>query len=193
MDDSQSQDWQLILHASNQVVLYNPTSHALSIRHTTSPHLSPSPCPYCHRPLPSSFLPYDADWFDGTSRASNYFQLLAVSNERSSRPTTPPQLDDPAREDAVEEQGNGEAGIDSDEGHPRVFKPEAMAKGYFRAFFQEVCRLGMGANGSVFLCQVSVSVGSSSLIQILSFHVKHVLDGNPLGERLWKSNRFTHI
>jgi hypothetical protein len=31
-----------------------------------------------------------------------------------------------------------------------------MAEGYFKAFFQEEARLGMGANGSVFLCQVKV-------------------------------------
>ncbi|KAJ3486519.1 hypothetical protein NLJ89_g11803 [Agrocybe chaxingu] len=37
-----------------------------------------------------------------------------------------------------------------------------MAQGYFKTFFQEEYKLGMGANGSVFLCQ-------------------HVLDGNPLG------------
>ncbi|GJE86683.1 serine/threonine protein kinase-like protein [Phanerochaete sordida] len=37
-----------------------------------------------------------------------------------------------------------------------------MAEGYFKTFFQEECRLGMGANGSVFLCQ-------------------HMLDGNSLG------------
>lgn len=37
-----------------------------------------------------------------------------------------------------------------------------MAEGYFRKFFQEEYRLGMGAYGSVYLCQ-------------------HVLDGNPLG------------
>jgi hypothetical protein len=42
------------------------------------------------------------------------------------------------------------AGIDSD----NVFTPESMAEGYFKAFFQEEARLGMGANGSVFLCQV---------------------------------------
>lgn len=37
-----------------------------------------------------------------------------------------------------------------------------MAEGYFEAFFQEEYRLGMGASGSVYLCQ-------------------HVLDGQPLG------------
>ncbi|KIK21438.1 hypothetical protein PISMIDRAFT_681439 [Pisolithus microcarpus 441] len=43
-----------------------------------------------------------------------------------------------------------------------AFPTEAMTEGYFRKFFQEEYRLGMGAYGSVYLCQ-------------------HVLDGNPLG------------
>lgn len=67
------------------------------------------------------------------SRASNYFQLLAIANE-SSRPSSPPPL------------GNGD--------RASTFPREAMADGYFKAFFQEEYRLGMGANGSVFLCQV---------------------------------------
>ena len=35
-----------------------------------------------------------------------------------------------------------------------MFTPETMAEDYFKAFFQEEAQLGMGANGSVFLCQV---------------------------------------
>lgn len=44
----------------------------------------------------------------------------------------------------------------------RRFGESSMAQGYFAAFFKEERRLGMGANGSVYLCQ-------------------HVLDGNYLG------------
>ena len=66
------------------------------------------------------------------SRASNYFQLLANANE-SSRPSSPPPFSNGTRS---------------------TFPREAMAEGYFKAFFQEEYRLGMGANGSVFLCQV---------------------------------------
>jgi hypothetical protein len=161
---TQSQDWQLILHASNQLVLYNPTSHALSIRHTSS-H---PPCPYCHRPLPSSFLPDDAGGSDGASRVSNYFQLLATANERSAMP---PQLDVPVDDDAVEEGGDDHG--NDDEGHPRAFKPEAMAKGYFRAFFQELYKLGMGANGSVFLCQVSTPVGPFLFVYTKILYLSH--------------------
>jgi hypothetical protein len=144
-------DWQPIFQGSSQVVLYNPTSHALSIRHPV-PNELPVPssglCPYCSRPLPSDF---EADSgihghtpIEGNespvvfARASNYFQLLAVANETSSRPSTPP--------------------LQAPEVEPRerssAFPPEAMAEGYFKAFFREECRLGMGANGSVFLCQV---------------------------------------
>ncbi|KAJ7274919.1 kinase-like protein [Mycena rebaudengoi] len=124
-------EWQPIFHASNQVVLYNPTSHALSISSSSNyPPRERHQCPYCKQALPSDFGPEPeledaAVESDSASfRASNYFQLLAIANETSS--------------------------------------PEAMAEGYFKAFFQEECRLGMGANGSVYLCQ-------------------HVLDGNPLG------------
>jgi serine/threonine protein kinase len=72
------------------------------------------------------------------SRASNYFQLLAMHNETSSRPATPA------------DHGRRPPGYG------------VLADGYFNAFFREEKKLGMGANGSVFLCQ-------------------HVLDGNALG------------
>ncbi|KAF8434595.1 kinase-like domain-containing protein [Boletus edulis BED1] len=143
-------EWRPILHASNQVVLYNPTSHALSIHKSPNMHVPDrpnSPCPFCHRPLPPGFG-HDIEDEDhmrheggSQSRAPNYFQLLAIANE-SSRPSSPPQ------------RGIGD--------RASAFPREAMAEGYFKAFFQEEYRLGMGANGSVYLCQ-------------------HVLDGNPLG------------
>ncbi|KAF9226283.1 kinase-like protein [Gyrodon lividus] len=141
-------EWQPIFHASNQVVLYNPTSHALTIHNAPNlPDRSNSPCPYCHRPLPPGLghNARDEDMIHNEgpphSRASNYFQLLAIANE-TSRPSTPPPLSNRSRSS--------------------TFPREAMADGYFKAFFQEEYRLGMGANGTVFLCQ-------------------HVLDGNPLG------------
>ncbi|KAG9311790.1 hypothetical protein JVU11DRAFT_8037 [Chiua virens] len=142
-------EWQPILHASHQVVLYNPTSHALSIHKSPTVHVPDrpnSPCPFCHRPLPPGFAHENEDEdlrHEGSShsRAANYFHLLAIANE-SSRPSSPPPL------------GNGN--------RPSAFPREAMAEGYFKMFFQEEYRLGMGANGSVYLCQ-------------------HVLDGNPLG------------
>ncbi|KAJ7886358.1 kinase-like domain-containing protein [Mycena leptocephala] len=116
-------DWQPIFHVSNQVVLYNPTSHALSIRHSSN-----------FPPIPRRKASF---------RDSNYFHLLAIANETTSRPSTPPTPSE-------------------SRSRRNTFPAEAMAEGYFKAFFQEESRLGMGANGSVYLCQ-------------------HVLDGNLLG------------
>lgn len=144
-------DWRPIFQVSNQVVLYNPTSHALSIRHAaTSPGRLRSPCPYCKQPLPTDFeaesdIDENEEWLDIDgesglhSRASDYFHLLAIANETLSRPSTPPP---------IAEGSNG-----SRRGNTS-FPAEAMAEGYFKAFFQEEAKLGMGANGSVFLCQV---------------------------------------
>ncbi|TFK41747.1 kinase-like domain-containing protein [Crucibulum laeve] len=164
---SMDSEWHPILHSSNQVVLYNPRSHAISISYP-SDVLSRRPrqsCPYCKQTLPPGFEP-DINLrssgiaeSDGTepdieidsmaadpnyhSRDSNYFRFLAIANETSSRPPSP---------------GPNRRGPQS----RSAFPVEAMAEGYFKTFFQEEYKLGMGANGSVFLCQ-------------------HMLDGNPLG------------
>jgi hypothetical protein len=69
---------------------------------------------------------------------------LAIANE-SSRPSTP-----------LPQTGNETIGSRRN----NVFSAEVMADGYFKAFFQEECRLGMGAYGSVFLCQVFVLLGA---------------------------------
>jgi hypothetical protein len=96
--------WEPILQHSTQVVLYNPTNHALSVRPAVAapetnvrPSLPrvPTHCPYCARPFSTadeeehedhSFRARDAP----TSRAANYFQLLEIANETSSRPPSPP-------------------------------------------------------------------------------------------------------
>ncbi|KAH9174782.1 kinase-like protein [Lactarius sanguifluus] len=173
-------EWQPILHSSNQVVLYNPTSHALiihpssqSANHTVTldqsvPHL----CPYCSRPLPPGPTGHDdvdeqdspfshLSRFEDVSeaRASNYFHLLQVVNESASRPPSPPLH---STHSPPPSQTNTRASSPSAIHDDNVFSPESMAEGYFKAFFQEEARLGMGANGTVFLCQ-------------------HVLNGNPLG------------
>ena len=145
-------EWQPILQVSNQVVLYNPTSHALSIQTHSRPNSRSLArggfCPYCHRSLSGRDERHtddeslDSDVEDierSPDRAPNYFQLLEVANE-SSRPASP---------------ANANAPSGSSDG-PSAFRADNMAEGYFKAFFQEVCRLGMGANGSVYLCQVSV-------------------------------------
>ncbi|KAJ7596732.1 kinase-like domain-containing protein [Mycena floridula] len=142
-----------IFHASsNQVVLWNSQSHALTVVPSTSAHRLQAACPYCKQTLPPGFEPdpslagmdqaFDDDPYEA-ARVSNYFQLLAIANETSSRASTPPPI---ARHEQPE----------------TTFPAEAMAEGYFAAFFQIECKLGMGANGSVFLCQ-------------------HVLDGTSLG------------
>ncbi|KAI0795439.1 kinase-like domain-containing protein [Abortiporus biennis] len=164
-------EWQPILHASNQVVLYNPTSHAVTIQRRSPPLENatvirrPTPtngrCPFCHRRMSDGEgehenmedeLDDDLGASHPRSRVANYFQLLQVANETASVPPTPrsesPVLDLPA--------ASGSSGGQD------AFNPNNMAEGYFKAFFQEEGRLGMGANGSVYLC-------------------RHVLDGNSLG------------
>lgn len=190
-------EWRPILHASNQVVLYNPTSHALAIRHhgesasqrTVVKRRADDRCPYCHRSLHTGNSledeEGDQDSLDGDlednprSRVPNYFQLLQVANEMGSVPPIPshtrsitPTRDtprsispDPAQRDADREP----------------FRADSMAEGYFKTFFQEECRLGMGANGSVYLCQACVSLLDYQLTGEADNYPQHVLDGNPLG------------
>ena len=172
--------WRPILRASNQVVLYNPTSHALTIHRsshstTLNPPVPPVPplCPYCSQPLPNGRPERDGtvhaheqdnpfanlNRFEDVSgpRASNYFQLLQVANDSASRPPTPPlhatQSIPPSEADTQPPSPAGD----------NVFTPDRMAEGYFKAFFQEEARLGMGANGSVFLCQVRPMIPNRSI------------------------------
>lgn len=162
-------EWQPILHAENQVVLYNPTSHALSIRqHVSTSQTAPlvrrlpiGECPYCHRSLFTDGTLNEQEEVDGAefghediysgprTRAPNYFQLLQVANEIGSVPSTPAS----SRHSRTPTYFAKEESNDNSSERP--FRAENMAEGYFRAFFQEECRLGMGANGSVYLCQVS--------------------------------------
>lgn len=135
--------WRPILEASDQLVLYNPTSHALSItQHSLPPQSSRGHdhagqrCPYC-----SQFLPADVRLFsrnqgeedhlhDGrrqTRRAPNYFQLLELAN--TERPSIPPPL-----------PHNGE--VPESEEAPTGFHKGSMAQGYFSAFFREERRIG---------------------------------------------------
>ena len=199
------EQWEPILHAaSNQVVLYNPHSHALSITTATrdSIYTAPVPakrrhrkCPYCKQTLPPDFGHDDDDdneqhfnrihedpdevsdsgsdhWKEAYelpegdqdietlsrdpayySRASDYFQLLAIANERS--------FSQAASEDGASDGtdlGNPSTSHSSSHGkaqdRSQTFPAEKMAEGYFKSFFQEEYKLGMGANGSVYLCQV---------------------------------------
>jgi hypothetical protein len=141
-------------------VLYNPTSHALSIM--PSENQIGKSCFYCKQLLPEGFVPPPETLADEEpesfitseevedpmlhSRVANYFQLLEIANETASRPATPPPIAD--AEDRTSRAWTPQTG---------TFPPESMAEGYFKAFFKEELRLGMGANGSVYLCQVCFS------------------------------------
>lgn len=147
-----SSDWQTILHSSNQVVLYNPKSHALSISHSSNPDVQDTKCPFCKRALPKGFglhasedLEFDETDPSRHSRNPQYFQLLSVVNESA---TGPPPL--------TAHEGD-ERGPAQSDGTSRAFPSDTMAEGYFQRFFQEEHKLGMGANGSVYLCQVGTS------------------------------------
>jgi hypothetical protein len=143
--DEQNSLWRRIYTASNAVVLYNPTSHALAVRNDAanvgdSPQppreeLATGRCPYCQQTLPTEASSEAAEGASRSSRAPNYFHLLSLANEASSRP--------PTRPPSPERQSRSNA-----------FPTESIAQGYFSTFFREEHRLGMGANGSVYLCQV---------------------------------------
>lgn len=159
-------EWRPILHLPNQVVLYNPTSHALSIRKHADETAglvrrhAGNHCPFCHHALPTethpeqrdgeSDLELDGDEFVHTrprSRAANYFQLLQTANETASRPVSRQARTIPEGTAGGSSGGGGGS-------RAGAFNADNMAEGYFKAFFKEEGRLGMGANGSVFLCQV---------------------------------------
>jgi len=205
----EQQQWQPILHASNQVVLYNPRSHALSIASTSNSATlasgvvvarrqrreeaaaSVATCPYCKQNLPPGFRGFDrhghgAQEVDGEpgweeyehldsseeeegietvaggtmdpaiqSRASDYFRLLAIVNETSSRNASPGSTGyrDEGRRSRSRSSSRRDRTPDN-RSTGGAFPAEKMAEGYFKTFFQEEYKLGMGANGSVFLCQV---------------------------------------
>jgi hypothetical protein len=149
------QDWRPIFNDSNQIVLYNPTSHSLQVSVKPRP-----PCPYCKQTLPPGFaLPFSHPehrdtYEDNTTRASNYFHLLAIANESSTSPTrASSSRSSDARTINFEQQDEQQ---DSSRGRT-AFPKGTMADGYFNAFFKEECKLGMGVNGSVYLCQVCIA------------------------------------
>ncbi|KAF9564514.1 kinase-like protein [Agrocybe pediades] len=223
----EQQLWQPILQASNQVVLYNPRLHALSIAPTSNAAATASGvvvarrqrreeslaaagtasgaaatdrCPYCHQTLPPGFRRFpghghgsqdvDGEWdyeyLDSSeeddetpevgavsmdpaiqSRASDYFRLLAIVNQASSRDPSPGSTGyREERRTRASSRSRSTSRVRDQTPNNRstqgAFPADKMAEGYFKTFFQEEYKLGMGANGSVFLCQ-------------------HVLDGNPLG------------
>lgn len=173
---------------SNQLIVYHPPSHAIQVvphprtaRSDASPstqlrilpsqtrtaaeasgyHDAPSEaCPLCgrERPPPShlvddSLVKSDA----GVPAEGHYFRVLERAHE-SSRPGTPTPSSVPdsltRSQSATPTQGGQRD--DDDASH-------MPAMGYYRRFFKEERRLGIGAEGSVFLAT-------------------HVIGGNVLGE-----------
>ena len=101
------------------------------------------------------------------SRASDYFQLLAIANETSTGISRPSTTHGAYRVGTTGTfiHTNDERSILDDRTQsttPTIddindtFPADKMAEGYFKRFFQEEYKLGMGANGSVFLCQVYI-------------------------------------
>ena len=134
------------------------------------------------------------------SRASDYFRLLAIANERStgisgvSISSTPPGAYGVGTNSSFVHANDEPSGSALDEGINRrntatmpddannAFPADKMAEGYFKTFFQEEYKLGMGANGSVFLCQVYIYIISARFLNVADYlRSQHVLDGNPLG------------
>ena len=134
------------------------------------------------------------------SRASDYFRLLAIANERStgisgiSRSSIPPgayrvgtsssfvHANDEPSGSALDEGTNRRNNTTMPDDANNAFPADKMAEGYFKTFFQEEYKLGMGANGSVFLCQVYIYIISARFLNVADYHrLQHVLDGNPLG------------
>lgn len=103
------------------------------------------------------------------SRVHDYFQLLQIANETGSVPPTPrtrsttPLSGSPRPHSCTPDN----AGCSEDS---QSFRAESMAEGYFKTFFQEECRLGMGANGSVYLCQVNTP--SSTLSPVAEVFIR---------------------
>lgn len=149
---------------SNQLILYHPPSHALSVQ--PHPASDPGPsrprpkplllnyrsetptsgsqtpiesidrpvCPYCSQPLPTSPLSAAPELHLGIGQG--YFRILEQAHEGSrppSRGSTPLPSRDMEEEDRLDESN------------------DLPARGYYERFFREECRLGMGAEGSVYL------------------------------------------
>lgn len=160
--DPTPEGWQRIAHAQTQVVLYNPASHALSVRPQALPPAAPEDpsthhsavCPYCARPLDNPVehgVVEEEDDLGPNEFAENYFELLEIASEAWSRP----QSSAGTASLGAPESSRGSRRKDTDE---QGFARSAMAEGYFETFFKEERRLGMGASGSVHLCQVRLPI-----------------------------------
>lgn len=178
---------------SNQLILYHPPSHALSVQpHHPLPTIAsssrgagpstlpiarrplllpyrsetpletvrtePSPiCPYCSQPLPAVGLGEDVDEgreeLEDPIRPKGYFRILEQAHE-GSRPPSPGSGRERNRTPTPSLYAEDE-----------VIEEALPAKGYYDRFFREEGRLGIGAEGSVYLAT-------------------HVIGGNVLGVSL---------
>ncbi|WWD07970.1 hypothetical protein V865_006080 [Kwoniella europaea PYCC6329] len=126
---------------------------------TTVPH-----CPYCSQPLPAittsnptphRHLSHEADDPRGRLGKQKYFRILEQAHEGSRPPSPTPSAQSTPRKrykTPLMEQ-------DEDD---ELDEADFPARGYYDRFFREECKLGMGAEGSVFLAT-------------------HVIGGNVLG------------
>ncbi|GFZ49125.1 hypothetical protein JCM24511_06875 [Saitozyma sp. JCM 24511] len=198
--------WRPIGQTSNQLILYHPPSHALSVQphppaapspipgpssrpplllpfRNSSP--SPSPvtttlphwrtCPHCSRPIPPSlsttptpgtgggtaysFAPgapgaastSDVDMIGPDEIGSTpYFQILERAHEGSRPPSPRPRFASPTPEPNGIGLDSGMSGVGAGRGMDEVAE-DLPAKGYYERYFREEARLGMGAEGSVYL------------------------------------------
>lgn len=106
-------------------------------------------------------MPSDPFASPSTSAAPTpYFQILEKAHE-SSRPSSPASK----RASKPSHLRFSRADTEASETDDDELGSSKGAEGYYDRFFQEECRLGIGAEGSVFLA-------------------KHVIGGNVLGELL---------
>ncbi|KAF8747800.1 Kinase-like protein [Rhizoctonia solani] len=197
--------WQPILRASDQIVLYNPASHAINIVPASLNAVSAFSLPFTilqdvnggaisegmynpHRPSAAaqeSFARFeDAPFEDSQSRRWSHVSINSDSD--SDGPAGETRRTDSLRSLSGSSLASGDitgmsfgssavrlpstsTGKASSGETVEATEPETgetntskASSGYYATFFREETRLGMGANGSVFLCQ-------------------HVLNGIPLG------------
>ncbi|WWC67655.1 uncharacterized protein I206_101565 [Kwoniella pini CBS 10737] len=134
---------------------------------TTVPH-----CPYCSQPLPTTStniperpiiyhqsnqyeIPIEEEQINGGRGRNKYFRILEKAHEGSRPPSPSPSGSSTPRK-------RHQTPLMEDEDEDQLDEADFPARGYYDRFFKEECKLGMGAEGSVFLAT-------------------HVIGGNVLG------------
>ncbi|WRT65045.1 uncharacterized protein IL334_001987 [Kwoniella shivajii] len=131
-------------------------------------------CPYCSQSLPLSTSHATASEIDPSglprgSRRNNdeqirYFRILEQAHE-GSRPPSPSPSPSPTPTSSPGGRNRRRYQsplMEEDDNDDRLDEADLPAKGYYERFFKEECKLGMGAEGSVFLAT-------------------HIIGGNVLG------------